>query len=138
MYVTVDTSRGNDHVFAGDDFGRRAHHEVGVDTVHRVGIPRLPDPYYAAVPHTDIAFDDTPVIENHRVRNDEIENAAGSRHRAVLPHAIPNHLAAAERNLVAVECEVFFDLDNQGCVGETHTIPRGRTIKVGIRTAVNR
>src|SRR5208282_5895819 len=91
----------------------------------------------AAIFHSDVALHDAPVVEHNRVGDDQIECAVvGLAHRAAaLAHAVADHLAAPEGDLVAVVREVLLDLDDQLGVGEADAVARGRTIQVGIDAA---
>ena len=79
MDVAVDRARRDDQVLAGDHFGGRADHQLGIDAVHGVGIARLADFHDAPVAHADVAFDDAPVIDDQRIGDDQVERAAGAR-----------------------------------------------------------
>jgi hypothetical protein len=52
-----------------------------------------------------------------------------------LPHAVADHLAAAELHLLAVGGEILLDLDDEIGVGEPHAVARGRAEHVGIDRA---
>ena len=127
MDMAVDASGGNDHVFARDDFGGCANDQVRIDAVHRVGIARLPHLDDAAIANADVAFHDAPVIDDHRVGNDQIENAAAlSRRAMVLFCPMPSRitLPPPKRDLVAVYSEVLFDFDYEGGISQADTIAR--------------
>ena len=49
-----------------------------------------------------------------------------------LPHAVADHLAAAEFHLLAVGGEILLDLDDEVGVGQPHAVAGGRPEHVGI------
>src|SRR6185437_2850886 len=105
--VAIHPASGDDQVFARDNFRARADNEVRVHSIHRVWIPGLANLHDAAVPNSDIAFDDAPMVEDDCVGDDQIEGAAlpfGGcvRRGAALAHAVANHFAAAKGDFVAV------------------------------------
>ena len=139
MNMTVDASGGDDQVLTRDDFGRRANHKVRIDAVHGVGISRFTDLDDAAVPNADIAFYDSPVVDDDGVGDDEVENArvVAPRHVAILAHAVTNDFAAAKSNFIAIHGEVIFDFDQQGRVGEADAIAHCGSVKIGVSTAID-
>ena len=82
----------------------------------------------------DVGLDDPPVIEDHRVGDDGVDGAARAR-RLGLPHAVADHLAAAELHLFAVGREILLDLDDEFAVGEPQPIAFRRPEHVGIGSA---
>ncbi len=76
MNMAVDASGRNDHVLARNHFGRCAHDQIGIDAVHGVGISGLTYFNDAAVADPDVAFYNAPMVDDNRVGDDEIENAA--------------------------------------------------------------
>src|SRR5260370_39211489 len=89
--------RRDDAAFAGDHFGARADDDVdpGLD----VGVAGLADRADAAAADPDISLDDARVIEDDRVGDDRIDGALSPAPLA-LPHAVADHLAAAELHLL--------------------------------------
>src|SRR5258706_481883 len=114
VYMAVDAAGGQDLAFAGDRLGARTDDDVdaGLD----VGIAGLADAGDAAVPEADIGFDDAPMVEDQGVGDHRVDGALGAGPLA-LPHAVADHLAAAELDLLAVDRAVGFDLDDQLGVG---------------------
>ena len=49
-----------------------------------------------------------------------------------LPHAVANHLAAAELHFLAVDGEVLLDFDRQLGVGQAHAVAGGRAEHFGV------
>ena len=61
-----------------------------------------------------------------------------SRERgAALAHAVANDFAAAERDLVAVDGEVFLDFDDQFGVGQANAVACGGPVEIGVGAAGN-
>ena len=129
MDVRVDAAGGDDAAFAGNDLGPRADHDVdpGLD----VGVAGLADAADAAVADADVGLDDAPVVEDHRVGDDGVDRTLGTA-RLALPHAVADHLAAAELDLLAIDRAVALDLDDELGVGEPQPIPGRRTEHRGI------
>ena len=90
--------------FAGDRLGAGADHDVdaGLD----VGVAGLADAGDAAAADADVGLDDARVVENDGVGDDGIDRTFGARALA-LPHAVADHLAAAELDLLAIDGAVF-------------------------------
>ena len=107
--VRIDASGRYDHALARDDLGRRADHDV--DAGLNVGIAGLADGADATVLDADVGFDDAPVIDDQRVGDHRVGHVAGAA--LALPHAVADHLAAAELHLLAVDGVVLLDLDPQ-------------------------
>ena len=60
----------------------------------------------------------------------------GACRRRRLPHAVADHLAAAELGLVAVGREVALDADDQIGVGEPDAVAGRRAVVIGVGAAV--
>ena len=58
MDVGVDSARGDDLMFAGDDFGSGADDEGRVDAVMDVGVARFSDGADTAVFDADVGLED--------------------------------------------------------------------------------
>ena len=71
--------------------------DAGLD----VRIAGLADGGDFAVLQPDVGFDDAPMVENERVGDDGVDRALLVADLA-LPHAVADHLAAAELHLLAV------------------------------------
>src|SRR5262249_32941047 len=108
--MRVDTARGQDFAFAGDDLSARA--DDNVDTRLNVRIAGLADSRDASVGDRDVRLHDTPVIDDQRVGDDRVGGTLGLRCLR-LPHAIADNFAAAELHFLAVGGEVVLHLDNQ-------------------------
>ncbi len=132
MDVGVEAAGGEDFSLAGDDLGAGADDDgdAGLD----VGIAGLADGGDAAVLEADVGLDDAPVIEDQRVGDDGVDRALPVGDLR-LPHAVADHLAAAELHLLAIDGEILFDLDDEIGVGEPHAVAGGRPEHVGIGRA---
>ena len=129
MDVAVDTAGGDYFPFAGDHFGARTDHDVdpGLD----VGVTGLADGVDAPAADADVGLDDAPVVEDDRVGDDGIDGALGAG-TLRLPHAVADHLAAAELYLLAIDRAVTFDLDDELGIGEAQPVAGGRPEHRGI------
>ena len=132
--VAVDRARRDDQVLACHDLGGGAHHQLRIDPGHDVGIACLPDLHDAPIPDPDVGLDDSPVIDDQRVGDDEIERARGSfaQRPARLAHAVADHLPAAKGDLIAGDREIFLDLDDQFGVGQPHAVTGRGAVEVGV------
>ena len=96
-------------------------------------VARLADGHDPAVADADVPLDDPPVVDDHRVGDDQV--AVGRAHRLVeraLVLAVPDRLAAAEDRLLAVVGVVLFDLDDQLGVGQADAVADGRSVLLGV------
>jgi hypothetical protein len=112
--VRIDPAGRHDPVFAGDRFGAGPDHDVdpGLD----VGVAGLADTADAAVADADIGLDDAPVVEDHGIGDYSVDGTVGTG-RLPLPHAVADHLAAAELDLLPIDCVITLDLDNEVGIG---------------------
>jgi len=134
MDVTVEPAGGEDLALAGDDVGAGADDDIdaGLD----VGIAGLADRGDGAVLQGDVGLDDAPMIDDQRVGDHGVGGAVGVGQLA-LPHAVADHLAAAELHLLAIDGEILFHLDDQVGVGQPHPVAGGGAEHVGIERARN-
>src|SRR5437660_1481594 len=121
MDVRVDAAGGDDHALAGDDLGARADHDVHARL--DVGIARLAELRDPAALDGEVALDDPPPVDHQRVGDHRV--GAVFRDALALPHAVADHLAAAELDLFAVHGEVLFHLDHEIGVGQPDPIADG-------------
>ncbi|MNR11916.1 hypothetical protein D3C85_1282380 [compost metagenome] len=75
MDVGVDAAGGEDHAFAGDDFGAGANGDVDVGLDVRV--TGLADRGDAPVLETDVRLDDAPVVDDQRVGDQGVDHLGG-------------------------------------------------------------
>ena len=132
MDVAVDAPGCQDLAFRGNGFGAGAN-----DNVHtrlHIGIAGLADRGDAAVEETNVGLVDAGVVDDEGIGDDGIDGTLGAAQLA-LPHAVADHLAAAELHLLAIAGEVLFHLDNKSGVGKAHAVARGRTEHVRIGRA---
>jgi len=105
-----------------------------VDPGLDIGVAGLADAADAAVADADIGFDDAPMVEDYGVGDDGVDRTLGAG-RLALPHAVADHLAAAELDLLAIDCAVALDLDDKVGVGQPQPIPGRRPEHRGIGAA---
>ncbi len=103
----------------------------------RIGIARLADADDASVLEADVGFDDSPMVDDERVGDDRIDGAARAADLG-LPHAVADHLAAAELHLFTIDGEILLDLDDEIGVGEAHAIAHCGTEHVRIGASGDR
>ena len=96
-----------------------------------VGIAGLADRCDHAFLDRDVGFDDAPVIDDQRIGDDGISRALPVGDLR-LPHAVADHLAAAEFHLLAINGEILLDLDDEIGIGQPHFITGGGPEHVGI------
>jgi len=132
--VCVDAAGGEDLPLTGDHLGAGADEDI--DPRLNIGVTRLTDGGDTPVLEADIRLNDTALIEAQRVGDHGIVRAAGSLELG-LPHAVADHLAAAELDLFAVDRVIVLDLYEQLGVGQAHPVAYGRAEHVRISSAGN-
>jgi hypothetical protein len=132
--VRIDPPGGGDQPLAGNDLGSRSDHDV--DTGLHVGVTRLPDRSDPAILDADVGFDDPVMIEDHGVRDHGVRYLGGDA--LALPHAVADHLAAAELHFLAVNREVALDLDHERSIPEADPVPARRTVHFRVGAALDR
>ena len=130
--VGVDPAGGDDPAFAGDGLGAGADDDV--DAGLGLGVAGLADGGDPAVLEADVGLDDAPMVEDQRVGDHGVDGT-GRAGLLPLPHAVADHLAAAELDLLAVDGAVLLDLDHEVGVGEAHPVAHGRPEHVGVGRA---
>src|SRR5262249_26091647 len=80
----------------------------------------------------DIGLHDAPVINNERIRDHGVHGAASAR-RLPLPHAVADHLPAAELHLLAIGGEILLDLYDKLRIRQPHFVAgcRAEHIRIG-------
>jgi hypothetical protein len=78
MDVGVDSARREDAMFSGDDFSGRANLQPRRHTILDIRVAGFADRRDTPITHPHVGFDDAPVVENDRVRDDEIRGARGA------------------------------------------------------------
>src|ERR1700716_3377502 len=101
MDVTVDGAGRNDEVLTRQDFGCRSDDQLRIDSVHRIRISRLADSHDAPVFDPNVTLYNSPMIDDQRVGDDEVQRAGRvfALRFTALAHAVANDLAAAEGDL---------------------------------------
>ena len=70
--MAVHYAGSQDSSFTGNDFRRRADHQVRMNPVGDVGIPRLPEGNDPAAADAHVALHHAPMIEDDHVGDDEV------------------------------------------------------------------
>ena len=117
----------------GDHLRARTDHDV--DAGLHVRITTLADRKNTAVFQPNIGFDDAPVIDDERVRDDGVDGFGVGA--LALAHAVADHLAAAELHLFAVDGAIGFDGNEQLRVGEPDAIADGRAVHGRVGRAID-
>ena len=101
------------------------------------GLAELRDP---TILQRDVALDDAGPVDDQRVGDDGVGDLAHGSRALALPHAVADHLAAAEFHFLAVDGEVALDLDDQVGVGEPHPVAdrRAEHLRVGAARDLHR
>ena len=134
MDVRIDPAGGQDHALARDRLG--AGTDDDVDPRLHVGITGLADREDAPLLDADVRLHDAPMIEDESVGDDRVDGTLLTADLA-LAHAVADHLAAAELDLLAVDCAVLLDLDEELGVGKAHLVAHRGAEHVGIAAARN-
>ena len=132
MDMAVDAAGGQDAALGGDDFCAGADDDG--DAGLSVGVARLADGGDAAAFQADVGLVDPGPVEDQRVCDHSVHRPALAGDLG-LPHAVADDLAAAEFNLLAIDGQVAFNLDDQIGVAEAHPVAGGRAEHIGISGA---
>ncbi len=111
MYVRVDGAGRHDATLAGNHLGAGPDHHRGADAVHHVRIAGLADADDVAAAYSDIGLDDSPMIQDHGIRNHKVERAGFCGCGGRLPHPVAQDLSATELCFFTGGGEIAFDLD---------------------------
>src|ERR1700722_8453954 len=96
MNVRINATGGDYLSFTREHFGARTYGHSWSDASHDVGIAGLANRCDPAAADSDVRLHDSPVVNNHGVRNHKIESARLRGSRSRLTHTIPHYLAAAK------------------------------------------
>src|SRR3982074_3433388 len=119
MDVAVEASRGEDFALARDNVGAGTDDDghAGLD----VRIAGLADGADIAFLDGDIGLYDSPMIDNQRIGDDGIGRPLLVGDLG-LAHAVTDHLAAGEFQLLAVDVEILLPPDEEASIGPPHPI----------------
>src|SRR5262249_31397234 len=101
--VRVEAAGREDLAFARDDFGPGSDQDGDVRLDIRIA--GLADAGDLAVPYSDIAFDDAPMVEDQRIGDNGVDRTLPVGDLA-LAHAVADDFAAAEFHLLAIGGEI--------------------------------
>ncbi|MPL94808.1 hypothetical protein SDC9_40966 [bioreactor metagenome] len=133
--MRIHAARGQDLALARDDLGARPDDQR--DAGLGVGVAGLADAGDPARAQADVGLVDAGIVDDQRVGDDGVHRACGAADLA-LPHAVADHLAAAEFHLLAIGGEILLDLDDQIGIGQAQPVAGGGAEHVGIGGAGNR
>src|SRR5689334_6708865 len=119
MNVCIESPGSENFSLARDDFGTWPDDDADVRLDIRIA--SLADSGDTTRLDADVGFDNAPMIENERVRNDGVDGALALAQLA-LAHAVADDLAAAEFHLLAIGRMVALDLDDDVRVRQPHAI----------------
>ena len=126
--MAVDPARGHDHALGRDHLGRRPD-----DNGHArldIRISGLANPADAPILDTDVRLDDAPPVDDERIGDDGVD--AILAHALRLAHAVADHLATAELDLLSVNREILLHHRDEGGIRQSDPVTRGRTEHFGI------
>ena len=127
--VSVQAPRGADHAFARDHLGSRSNHQTRINARLDQRIAGAADGDDLAVADADVALDDSQVIDDDRVGDHEVDVwCAHMLMVRALPHAVADHLAAAEDHLVAGMGVILLDLDQELGISQADPVADGRAV----------
>ena len=136
VHVGVDGAGGQHEALAGDGLGRHADDEVVAHPGHDVRVAGLPDARDAAVLDADVRLADAGPVDDEGVRDHAVEGAlVGDAGR--LPHAVAQHLSAAELALVAVDGRVVLHLRHEAGVAQPHAVAARRSVEIRVVPSVD-
>ena len=131
--VGVDAAGRDDFTLGRDDLGARSDHQPRIDAMLGQRIARLANGNDSPAANSNVAFDDPPVVDDHRVGDDQV--AVLRTHRffeRTLILAVPDRFASAEDRLLAVVRVIVFDLDDQFRVGKPDAVADRRAVLLGV------
>jgi hypothetical protein len=134
MDMRVDPAGRQDAPFARDDLGARPDRNGHARL--RIGIARLADGMDAPVAQRHIGLDHAPMVQDHRIGDHGVRRALRPRDLA-LPHAVADHLAAAELHFLAIDGEILLHPDQQRGIAQADAVARGRAKHAGIGGAAH-
>lgn len=137
MNMRVHAPGRDNLVLARNDIRTAPHNHALRNTLHDIRIPRLANSHNDPLLHSNISLVDTGIIDNKRVRNNEVQTVSIST-PAHLPHALPQRLAAPKLTLVPVRRKVALDLHPKLRRAQAHAIPRRRPKHGAVRRAIHR
>ena len=126
--VGVDRPGGQDLALPGDRL--RPGTDDDVDPGLNIRIAGFADRGNAPVLDTDVGFDDPPVVQNEGVGDDGVDDLG--RSALALPHAVADHFAAAELDLLTVDRPVRLHLDEEGRIAQANAVTDGRAVDLGV------
>src|SRR5262249_39660722 len=129
MNVAVDPAGGEDLAFARNRLGTGT--DDNIDAWLHVRIAGFADAGDAAIAKSHVGLNDAGVVDDQGVGDNGVDGAVPAR-GLPLPHAIADHLAAAEFHLLAVNGEVLLHLHHQIRIGEPHLVAGGGSKHVGV------
>ncbi len=132
MNVAVEPAGGENLALARDHVGAGADHDgdAGLD----VRVAGLADGGDVSFLDGDVGLDDAPVIYDQRVGDDGVGRALSVGDLG-LPHAVADHLAAAEFHFLAIDGKILFHLDDEIGIRQPHPVAGGGAEHVGIEGA---
>src|SRR5262244_2990128 len=115
----IDAAGSDDLTFARNYLSSWSNNYVDVGL--HIGIASFADRCNTAVLDGDIAFHNSPVIQDQRVGDDRINRAltAGTLR---LAHAVADDFSASELDLLAINREIFFGLDSEIGIREAYLV----------------
>ena len=126
--VTIRSSPAITSVPATDD-------HAGRHTVHDVGIAGLADRDDTPAADANVGLDDSPVVEDYGVGDDEVERALGRSTQWRIGPYRRAELCRRRIWLLRRQRQISFDFDEQIGVGQADAVARGRAIKFRILAA---
>ena len=131
--MRVHAAGRDDLALGRDDLRARPDHQPRIDAVLGERIAGLAHGHDPALANPDVALDDPPVVDDHRVRDHQVAVVRAHRllERALIL-AVPDRLASPEDRLLAVVGVVVLDLDDQLAVGQPDAVADGRPVLLGV------
>ena len=130
--MRVDAPRREDFAFSGNHLRARADDDG--DAGLHVGVASLAYGSDPAVGDRDVRLDDPPMVQDQRIGDDGVDGALGLAALG-LAHAVADHLATAEFDLLAIESEITLHLDEQLGIRQADAVAGRGPIHVGIGAA---
>ena len=137
MNVGIDSTGGDNLPFAGDHFRSCSYHESCRYSSHDVRISRFTYPSDAPAANADVRFNDSPMVDDDGVCDDEVQGALCGSSCCGLAHSVAKYFSAAEFGFIAGSGKIALDFHKQIGISQPYTITRRRAVELSVLPAGN-
>ena len=137
MHVRINAAGGHNLPFARNHLGSRTNHHPRCNAGHHIRVAGFPDANDPSAANADIGLDNSPMIQNDRAGDDQVEGFVGGGRAGGLPHSVSYDLSAAKFCFFAVYGKIAFNFNKKVSVREPYPVAGGWAIKIGVLFAGN-